>query len=479
MKLSELLTGVEVKAKYKNVKITDVTDDTRKVKKGSVFVCIKGANFDGHSAAAEMLKLGAAAVICEHSLGLKREVVVENTRSAYAIMCANFFGNPAAELKLIGLTGTNGKTSSTYFIKSLLEMFNIKTGLIGTMQNMIGKDIYPAQFTTPTAYELQKLFRQMADEGCKYCVMEVSSQALAQGRVDGLHFDIAVFTNLTQDHLDFHGSMENYAAAKKILFRRCNTAIVNADDAAASYMTEGCTCKVITYSAKNNDADFVAKNIVLDARGIMYELLGNGVIARLKCPVPGSFTVYNTLCAAAVAVSLGLDFRTVITAFNSMKGVKGRIEVVPTETDYTVIIDYAHSPDGIRNILTSVKEFAKGKVIIVFGCGGDRDNSKRPKMADAAASLADFVVLTSDNPRTEDPEKIIEEAALGLQGHNTPHKIIVDRTQAIRFAMTEQAKAGDVIILAGKGHETYQIIGTEKRHYDEREIVKGILSGEI
>ena len=478
MKLSELLVGIKVEGKYKDVRVSDITDDTRKVKKGSVFVCIKGANFDGHSAAEQMLKQGAAAVICEHSLGLKKEVVVENTRSAYAVMCANFFGNPAKKLKLIGLTGTNGKTSSTYFIKSLFELFGIKMGLIGTMQNMIGKEVFPAKYTTPTAYELQELFAKMVDAGCEYCVMEVSSQALAQGRVDGLHFAIAVFTNLTQDHLDFHGTMENYAAAKKILFERCDTAVINLDDAAAAFMVEGLPCKVVSYSAKDNSADFVAKNIVLGARGITYELLGNEVIGRLKCPVPGSFTVYNTLCAAAVAVTAGLDFKTVLSAFSSVKGVKGRIEVVPTDTDYTVIIDYAHSPDGIKNILNSVKEFAEGRVIIVFGCGGDRDSSKRPKMADAAASLADYVVLTSDNPRTEDPEKIVADAAQGLKGHKVEQSIIVDRTQAIKYAMGI-AKKGDVIILAGKGHETYQIIGTEKRHYDEREIVKGILAGEI
>ncbi|MBQ6381502.1 MAG: UDP-N-acetylmuramoyl-L-alanyl-D-glutamate--2,6-diaminopimelate ligase [Clostridia bacterium] len=478
MKLSELLAGVQTVSKYRNTKVKDITDDTRKVKKGSVFVCIKGAHFDGHTAAKEMLGKGAVAVICEHSLGLKREVVVKDTRSAYAVMCANFFGNPAKELKLIGLTGTNGKTSSTYFIKSLFELFEIKMGLIGTMQNMVGKEAFEAQYTTPTSYELQQLFRKMADAGCEYCVMEVSSQALAQGRVDGLHFAIAIFTNLTQDHLDYHGTMENYAAAKKKLFANCDCAVINKDDPHADYMMQDLNCKVVTYSAKDNSADFVAKNIQLNARGVTYELLGDGVIARLKCPVPGSFTVYNSLCAAATAITAGLDFKKTISAFSSVKGVKGRIEVVPTDTEYTVIIDYAHSPDGIKNILSSVKEFAEGRVIIVFGCGGDRDAGKRPKMADAAASLADYVVLTSDNPRTEDPEKIVEDAAVGLKGHKVATKIIVDRTEAIRFALQE-AKAGDIIVLAGKGHETYQIIGTEKRHYDEREIVKGVLAGEI
>ena len=478
MKLSELLKGVKVISDYTDVEVSDLTDNTQKLETGMAFVCIKGARFDGHEAAKAMLEKGAVCIICEHSLGLKEEVVVENTREAYAKMCANFFGNPAKKLKLIGLTGTNGKTSSTYFIKSLFELFGIKMGLIGTVQNMIGSEICAAQYTTPLAYDLQKLFYDMVQANCEYCVMEVSSQALAQGRVDGLHFSTAIFTNLTQDHLDFHGTMENYAAAKKMLLQNCDTAIINLDDPHAAYMMEGLKCNIITYSAKENNADFVAKNIVLSARGIAYELLGDSVIARLKCPVPGSFTVYNTLCAAATAISKGLDFRKVVSAFSSVKGVKGRIEVVPTDTDYTVIIDYAHSPDGIINILRSVKEFAEGRVIIVFGCGGDRDATKRPKMAAAAASLADFVVLTSDNPRTEDSEKIVADAAVGLEGYDVEKKIIVNRTEAIAFAMHE-AKAGDVIVLAGKGHETYQIIGTKKNHYDEREIVQGILAGEI
>jgi UDP-N-acetylmuramoyl-L-alanyl-D-glutamate--2,6-diaminopimelate ligase len=393
-------------------------------------------------------------------------------------MCANFFGNPASKIKLIGLTGTNGKTSSTYLIKSILENTGKKVGLIGTMQNMVGQEIYPTSYTTPDAYEIQSLFRKMADAGCEYCVMEVSSQALAQGRTYGLEFEIAVFTNLTQDHLDFHSTMGNYREAKKILFRSAHTAVVNKDDPNSVYMTEGLGCRTVTYSAKDNSADFVAKNIVLHSDGITYELLGDGVLGRIKCSIPGTFTVYNTLAAAAVAITLGVPFEETVSAFKTVKGIKGRIEVVPTDTDYTVIIDYAHSPDGLKNILTSVKEFAKKRVIIVFGCGGDRDKSKRPQMADVAASLADFMVITSDNPRTEKPEEIINDIKAGLKGHNTPHKIIVNRTEAIRFALAE-AEKDDIIILAGKGHETYQIIGTVKNHYDEREIVASILSGEI
>ncbi len=478
MKLSELLQNVNVLNKYKDVKVKDVTADTRRAAKGSVFVCIKGANFDGHSAAREMIQQGVCAVVAETPTGVKNEVLVKDTREAYSLMCAALNGNPVKHLKLIGLTGTNGKTTSTYLIKSILESAGKKTGLIGTVQNMVGDEVYPAQYTTPDAYELQYLFRKMVEAQCEYCVMEVSSQALAQGRCNGLHFETAVFTNLTQDHLDYHGTMENYKEAKKLLFKNCDTAIINKDDAGAQDMTAGCSCKVITYSAKDNSADFVAKNIELKADGIKYELLGDGVIGRIRCGIPGTFTVYNSLAAACAAVASGVPFEHVVNAFPKIKGVKGRIEVVPTNTDYTVIIDYAHSPDGLKNILSSVKEFAEKRVIVVFGCGGDRDRSKRPKMADVAASLADYVVITSDNPRTEDPDKIVKEVVKGLKGHNVANKVIVNRTEAIRFALGE-AKAGDIVILAGKGHETYQIIGTEKHHYDEREIVNGILSGEI
>lgn len=478
MKLSELLSKVNVLGDYVDCDITDITSDTRKVKKGCVFVCIKGANFDGHSAVKQVFADGAAAVVVERKTGAENEVVVENTRQAYALMCAAFNGNPADSLKLIGLTGTNGKTTTTFLIKSLLENSGKKTGLIGTVQNMVGETVYPAQYTTPDAYELQKLFRLMKEAGCEFCVMEVSSQALAQGRCFGLHFDIGVFTNLTQDHLDYHGTMENYKSAKKILFENCSVAVVNEDDISHEFMTEGLDCKVVKYSLKHKDADYIAKNVNLSSSGISYELLREDSIGRVKCSIPGTFTVYNSLAAASVALEAGIPFEDVISSIQKSHGVKGRIEVVPTDTDYTVIIDYAHSPDGLENILTSVKEFAKERVIVVFGCGGDRDKSKRPQMADIAAKYADFVVVTSDNPRTEDPDSIVKDVCVGLKGHKTPREVIVNRTEAIRFALGE-AKKDDIVLLAGKGHETYQIIGTVKNHYDEREIVAGILNGEI
>ena len=478
MKLSLLLKDVKVLNSYEDVEIADVTEDTRKIKPGALFICIKGGSFDGHSKAKEMVEAGAAAVVAEVPTGAKNEILVENTREAFSAICSAFFGNPANKLKLIGLTGTNGKTTSTYLIKSILEGAGKKVGLIGTVQNMVCDEIYPAQFTTPGAYDLNSLFAKMVEAGCEYCVMEVSSQGLYQGRCSGLHFDIAVFTNLTQDHLDYHGTMENYKEAKKLLFKNCDNAVINIDDANGMDMVEGVGCKVFTYSAKNNSADFVAKNIVLKADGIVYDLLGDGMLGRVRCSIPGTFTVYNSLAAAGVAYVAGIPFDEVVKAFGFMKGVKGRIEVVPTDTDYTVIIDYAHSPDGLENILSSVREFAKKRIIVVFGCGGDRDKSKRPKMAAIAGRLADFVVVTSDNPRTEDPEAIVNDVAAGLNGIDVDKEIIVNRTEAIRFALQE-AKEGDIIVLAGKGHETYQIIGTVKNHYDEREIVKGILSGEI
>lgn len=478
MKLSELLKKVSVMGDYSDCDVCDITSDTRKVKSGVVFVCICGANFDGHNAAVQAEQDGATAVVAERPTGAKNEVLVEDTRQAYALMCAAYNGYPTDSLKLIGLTGTNGKTTTTFLIKSVLENAGKKVGLIGTIQNMVCEKVYPASYTTPDAYELQGLFRLMKEAGCEYCVMEVSSQALAQGRCFGLHFDIGLFTNLTQDHLDYHKTMENYKAAKHILFENCDTAIVNCDDYAWEDMVKDTDCKVVTYSAKNDRADFVAKNIVLKSSGISYELLGDGEIGRIKCMIPGTFTVYNSLAAACTAIEAGVEFSSVVAAFPKAHGIKGRIEVVPTDTDYTVIIDYAHSPDGLENILTSLKEFAVGRVITVFGCGGDRDKTKRPKMADIAARLSDFVVVTSDNPRTEDPEAIVRDVCVGLKGHKTAHKVIVNRTEAIRFAL-ENAEKDDIVLLAGKGHETYQIIGTVKNHYDEREIVAGILNGDI
>lgn len=474
MKLSQLLNGVNILNTFNDVEILDVTQDSRLVKEGSLFVCVKGAAFDGHSVAAEMLEKGARAVVVERDLGLDNQILVENSRAVFSPICANFFGNPADKLKLIGLTGTNGKTTTTFLIKQILENVGKRVGLIGTVQNMICDEVYPAKYTTPDPYELQKLFAKMVEADCEYCVMEVSSQALAQGRVNGLRFALGAFTNLTQDHLDYHKTWENYFNSKKILFENCDIAVTNADDENGMKILEGLDFeKVVSYAINTNAASYVAKNVNFKSDGVDYEIVGDK-IGRCTCPIPGRFSVYNSLCAASCALALGIKFDDVLSAISKSNGVKGRIEVVPCDRDFTIIIDYAHSPDGLENIISSLREIAKGRVVTLFGCGGDRDKTKRPKMGKIAAELSDFCVVTSDNPRSENPRAIIEDILVGMEGINTPYEVIENRKEAIAYAINN-AKKDDIILLAGKGHETYQILPTGTIHFDEREAVAEIL----
>lgn len=475
MKLSQILKGIKVLNEYSDIDVLDVTQDSRLVKEGSLFVCIKGAAFDGHSVAGEMLTKGACAVVVEKDMGLDNQVIVENTRGIFSYICANFFSNPAEKLKLIGLTGTNGKTTTTFLIKQILENVGKKVGLIGTVQNMIGDEAYPAKYTTPDPYELQKLFSQMVEAGCEYCVMEVSSQALAQGRVNGVRFAVGAFTNLTQDHLDYHKTWENYFNAKRLLFENCDIAVTNADDENGLKIIEGLNFdKAVTYAVNRNDATYVAKNVTFKSNGVEYELVGDK-IGRCSCPIPGRFSVYNSLCAASCALALGISFEQVLMAISKSKGVKGRIEVVPCDRDFTIIIDYAHSPDGLENIISSLKEIAKGRVVTLFGCGGDRDKTKRPKMGKIAAELSDYCIVTSDNPRSENPSAIIQDILEGMKGVKTPYTVVENRKEAIAYAI-EHAKKDDIILLAGKGHETYQILPTGTIHFDEREAVAEILA---
>ena len=467
--------GINVQNEFDDVEVLDVTQDSRLVKEGSLFICIKGAAFDGHSVAKEMLDKGAAAVVVEHDLGIDKQIIVENSRAVYSPICANFFGNPADKLKLIGLTGTNGKTTTTFLIKQILENVGKKVGLIGTVQNMVGDEIYPAKYTTPDPYELQKLFSLMVKAGCEYCVMEVSSQALAQGRVNGLRFALGAFTNLTQDHLDYHKTWENYFASKRILFENCDIAVTNADDEHGLKIIDGLEFdKVVTYAVDTNDATYTAKNVKFKASGVEYEIVSNDSIGRCTCPIPGRFSVYNSLCATTCALALGIDFDDVLSAVSKSQGVKGRIEVVPSNRDFTIIIDYAHSPDGLENIITSLKEIAKGRVVTLFGCGGDRDKTKRPKMGKIAAELSDYCIVTSDNPRSENPSAIIDDILVGMKNIKTPYKVIENRHEAIEYAITH-AKKDDIILLAGKGHETYQILPTGTIHFDEREVIAEVL----
>lgn len=475
MKLSLLLKQVPVQNTYEDREITFITDDSRKIQPGCAFVCIKGNHFDGHDAAAEAVRRGAAAVIVQHSVGCTGEVITSNTRAAYSLMCAAFFGEPAKKLRLIGVTGTNGKTTTTFLIKEILDMFGKKSGLIGTVVNIIDRQTEPASLTTPESFALQQLFAKMVQAGCEYCVMEVSSQALSQGRVEGCMFEVAVFTNLTQDHLDYHGNFENYAAAKAMLFSQCKKAVLNSDDPAWHRMIRDSSCPYVTY-AQRQLADYRAAEIQYAQTGVRYQLRHAEQCFDTAIGIPGEFSVYNSLCAITALAELGFSLADVVEKAAKVRGVKGRIEVVPTDTDYVVIIDYAHSPDGLENILKAVRPITKGRVLTVFGCGGDRDRTKRPLMGKVAASLSDYLFVTSDNPRTEQPEAIIADILAGLTDCKVPMVVEPSRTLAIQAALNE-AKAGDTVLLAGKGHETYQILGTEKIHYDEREIVRDILAG--
>lgn len=477
MKLQKLLENVAVKkaAPQPDVEITSVCHDNRQVVPGSLFVCIEGTQVDGHKFAQDAQERGAAAIISQRSTGCENEVLVEDSRAALSLIAGNFYGNPASRMKMIGVTGTNGKTTTTILIKQVLEATGAKVGLVGTNENLIGHQVVPTVYTTPEPVSLQALLKEMADAGCEYAVMEVSSHSLAQHRVEGIHFAVGAFTNLTQDHLDLHGSMEAYGAAKAMLFQVCDRGILNADDSFSETIAKSASCKLTTYGANDNTGDLVAKNISYHADRVEFEVVGIGCIGRAELHIPGKFSVYNGLCAISCCLALGIELRTILHALRGAKGVKGRAEVVPSGRDFTILIDYAHTPDGLENILTAVRGFAKGRVVVLFGCGGDRDKSKRPKMGAIAARMADYVIVTSDNPRTENPGEIIKDILPGLAGIKTPYEVIENRREAI-CSVVYKAKKDDIIVLAGKGHETYQILGTERVHFDEREIVHEALS---
>ncbi len=477
MKLQDLLKDIpyEVARGPLPAEVDDITSDSRKAGPGVVFACLPGAHVDGHDFASAAAKAGCPAVLALRDTGAPvPHILVKDTHRAYALCCANEYGRPAERLRLVGVTGTNGKTTTTTLLKEILEFCGHKAGLIGTIVNMAGAKKLPAHLTTPEPHEFQSLLRTIADEGCEYAVMEVSSQALALERVAGWHFEAAVFTNLTQDHLDFHKTMENYLHAKEKLFAMCDLGVINADDDYAEAFLRTAKCRTLTYSARDMKADFTARNIKMRSDGVEFEIVGNSLIGRVSAPIPGNFSVYNMLAAASCALALGMPFQKTLDALKQVKGVKGRIEVVPTGRDFTVIIDYAHTPDALEKILESIRGFAKGRIVALFGCGGDRDKTKRPKMGKVAAENADFCVVTSDNPRTEDPETIIADILPGVKETQTPYIVVPHREEAIAYALAH-AEKDDVILLAGKGHEDYQIIGHKKRHLDEREVVADVL----
>lgn len=470
MKLYELIDGI-AETKLGNIEISTVTDDTRKVVEDCIFVCVKGGSFDGHTAAAEMLEKGAAAVVCEHDLGLgDKQIITDNSRKFYGQLCAAWFGHPEKKLKMIGVTGTNGKTTITNVIKHILMSTGHKTGLVGTIQNEIGDEVFHTNNTTPMTFEFMSLLDQMVKAGCEYVVMEVSSFGLVQNRIGTSWFDIAVFTNLTQDHLDYHKDMEDYYQAKKMLFNICDYALCNIDDEYGKRLFGEIKCEKAGFSVKQN-ADCYADGIKIRSTGSSFWFCYGDKSHLVKARMPGLFNVSNLTAAISVCLKAGLPVDDIISAVENYNGVKGRCEIIPTGRDFTVICDYAHTPDAIENILRSVKEYTEGRLICLFGCGGNRDAAKRPKMAVAAAKYADRLIVTSDNPRNEEPEAIINDILAGLSDSSVPYDVVIDRREAIYYAL-KIAEKGDIIVLAGKGHEDYQILaGMEHIHFDEREIV--------
>jgi UDP-N-acetylmuramoyl-L-alanyl-D-glutamate--2,6-diaminopimelate ligase len=493
LNLKDLIHNTEVLAFVGDLEkeIGEITCDSREVTSQALFVAVPGFKTDGHQYIADALQRGAAAVVIENERYRSEQYVwiqVTNSRKALADLSSAFYGNPGRFLNVIGVTGTNGKTTTTNLIADILEKAGHRVGLVGTIHNKIGQEILPVNHTTPEAPELQKLFRTFLDKGADYGVMEVSSHALELQRVKNVEFDVAVFTNLTQDHLDFHQNMENYLAAKGKLFsslgqhsykERRKFAILNADDPYAEALAELTRGSVITYGIKN-DADVKAEKVKITHEGVEYLLkyTNQELLVRLK--LTGLFNVYNSLAAIAVGLVEGISAEQIIAALEKIPGIPGRFEKVDSDNDragnYTVIVDYSHTPDSLEICIKTARSFARGRVIVVFGCGGDRDKTKRPLMGEVAGRLADLCLVTSDNPRSEDPEKIIDEIIPGLEKGvgKCPYLRITDRKKAI-FKAIKEAKPEDVVIIAGKGHEDYQIIGSRVIHFDDREVAKAAL----
>ncbi|MBQ9940630.1 MAG: UDP-N-acetylmuramoyl-L-alanyl-D-glutamate--2,6-diaminopimelate ligase [Clostridia bacterium] len=465
-----------------NPQIDNIVADSRKVTSGSVFVCIKGERVDAHKFARKATEDGAVFCVVQEGaeidgLDTIKHVTVKSTRKAFALMLANFYGNPQKSFKyVIGVTGTNGKSSTTFMLKHILEKSGYKVGLIGTVKYMIGDREYNTDksgnvLTTPDSELLFELMYEMRKENVDCLVMEVSSHAIALDKICGLHFNIAVFTNLSRDHLDFHGTMDDYAAVKARLFEHCDVGVFNNDDIHTEDIIAKCKGRKYTYAINNIHSDFMAKNIrPKGVDGTEYELLSDTDLFRIKLPIPGEFSVYNSLAAVSCAYIMGVDKETIKSSVETMPGVPGRICRLDTGTPFSVIIDFAHTPDGLKNILDAVRGFKTGRLITLFGCGGDRDKTKRPIMGKVAMQNSDYCIITSDNSRTEEKADIINDILEGVKGIKTPYKVIENRTEAIEYAI-DMAKPDDIILLAGKGHEEYEIDKTGKHPYSETEIV--------
>ncbi|MDR1539900.1 MAG: UDP-N-acetylmuramoyl-L-alanyl-D-glutamate--2,6-diaminopimelate ligase [Clostridiales bacterium] len=481
MMLKEILKGLDFEwVQGKNVDIEDIAIDSRKVKFDSLFVCLKGLRWDGHAFAAKAAAAGAAAIIIQDDLASRPEnvtiVKTPDTRKALAVAASNFCGNPWEDFNLIGVTGTKGKTTTTYLMDSILREYSHKTGVIGTLGAKIAGqklDIHYDTSTTPDPVELQQIFLTMKNEKVNDVVMEVSSQALAFEKLEGIKFNISIFTNLTQDHLDFHKNMENYKLAKAKLFSQSKHGVINVDSDAGVYMTKNFDVDFLTFSI-DRPSDLQAKNIKYLSTGVEFQVSIKGVETQIFIPIKGRFTVYNALGVIGAALVMNIPVQVIQRGLSSTLGVPGRLQSVPNDRGLSVIVDYAHSPDSLVNIINAVREFNKGKLVVLFGCGGDRDKSKRPIMGKIAGELADYCIITSDNPRGEDPAEIIRQVEAGMLETNCPFVSITDRREAIAKGI-EILEPGDGIIIAGKGHEDYQIIGSETLHFDDVEVASDAL----
>ena len=486
MELKKILVGIEgIKARGNlDLDIKSIENNSKEVKEGYMFVAIKGFSTDGHQFVESAIKNGASCVMLEEgcdfkSLNIPESVtvlMVKDTRAALAVCSSNFYGNPSAQLKLIGVTGTKGKTTTTFMIKEILEKAGKKVGLIGTIATYInGKRIKDSDRTTPESLELQRTFRQMVDDGVEVVVMEVSSQSLKLHRVDGCQFDIVLFTNFSEDHISEkeHPDMQDYFNSKLKLFEMCKTGIVNADDLHSSKIPRLFPdSNIVTYGI-DNFANVLAKDVTITNAYVDFKVIITDKNERVKTGIPGRFSVYNSLAAICVAQKFGIDTETIKQALEEVR-VPGRSELVDNKLELTIMIDYAHSPESLQNILQAAKSYTRGRVISVFGCGGDRDSGKRPIMGEISGKVADYTIVTSDNPRTEDPLKIIEQIEEGVKKTKGKYEVVIDRTKAIEKAI-KMANKKDIIILAGKGHEPYQEINGEKFDFDERVIVRDII----
>lgn len=454
--------------------ITRIDMDSRQVAPGSLFICIRGVKVDRHDFAGQVAEAGAAALVVERYLEHVNlpQVLVEDARAAWSYLSAAWFGFPQQKLRLIGVTGTKGKTTTTSLVKGVLEAQGHKCGLIGTVANMIGDTALPQHFTTPDPYELYELLDRMVKAQCEYCIMEVSAHALYLRKLKGLRFAVGAFTNLSQDHLDDFKTMENYAAAKARFFQAemIDCAVMNADDPASEQMLADWHGPTVTYSAEGKGQS-QAVNAQATLSGIRYDWMAGGSQTPVELQLGGAFNVYNSLAAATICLQLGLSMQAIAAALGQVKGIDGRLERVPGPMDYTVIVDYAHSPASLENVLEAVRPATRGRLICVFGCGGNRDPIKRPIMGKIGAELADYCILTTDNPRYEDPDTIIDQVEAGAKQAGGAYERITDRAAAICHALDIAGK-DDTVLICGKGHETYQEICGVRHDFDDRLVVK-------